>query len=278
MTSPDVDVGNVEGVVARLSSQGAKLYLANTPDWVEVSRKILEQSAKQGIRWSHIGHSDYPALWNFLSERPVIFSYLGEPCWKKDKCLSVVGSRTPMPETARWMNRELGEFLTRHEVCVVSGGARGVDQRAHRLAMDTGRPTICILPSGLLNPYPPGNGDLWRAIQESGGCLMSTCRLDEPMHKGFFHRRNRWIAGLSRLCLVAEANRRSGSILTARLVGEEGRALCTVPLSPMSEQGLGAFHIWIEYDAAFVRDWLDLKVIWGMANEGEFWHPTAVES
>src|SRR5690606_30260774 len=125
-----------------------------------------------------------------------------------------------------------------NSIGVVSGGARGVDQWAHRLAVDYGNPTVCVLPTGILNPYPSGNESLWRAILEGGGCMLSTFALDEPLRKWAFHARNRWIAGLARVCFVAEANRRSGSLLTANLAACEGREVCTLPVFPLNGQGL----------------------------------------
>jgi len=165
------------------------------------------------------------------------------------------------------MQRELAPFLRECGVQVVSGGARGVDQWAHRLAIDSRQSTVCILPSGLLNAYPPAAEPLWARILESGGCLMSTCALNEPMRKHFFHVRNRWIAGLSDLCLVVEANRRSGSLLTAKLANDESREVCTLPVSPMSSQGLGNLDLLMS-GATMVRDRHDLRTLWN--KRGEF--------
>jgi DNA protecting protein DprA len=265
LSDPSLDVRDRNMVLGRIRSAAALRHLHLNPGWEETSRRLLAAGERHGVRWSYVGRPDYPELWSGMHLRPAIFSYQGEPCWIDHGPIAVVGSRTPAADTLRWMTRELGEFLFRHDVCVVSGGARGVDQRAHRLALDLGRPTVCILPSGLLNPYPPANGEMWNEIRGQGGCMLSTCAPMEPMHRGFFELRNRWIAGLSYVCLVAEANRRSGSFMTARLAAEEGRALCTLPVSPMAAQGLGNFDLYVDFDAVFVRDHLDLGVLWARA-------------
>jgi DNA processing protein len=184
-----------------------------------------------------------------------------------------------MAETRMWMQRELGRFLRAGGAAVVSGGARGVDQWAHRLCMDEGLPTLCVLPSGLLNPYPPGNQEFWERVVEGGGALLSTFPLREPMRKHHFHTRNRWIVGFSPAVFVVEANRRSGSAMTAGLAREEGREVCTLPVFPHSEQGLGNLDL-IGGGATMVRDHEDLAVLWdrcrsspaffeGMNREGE---------
>ncbi len=224
---------------------------------------VLKTSNDHGVRWSYPGQADYPFYWNFLSKKPPVFSYLGNPVWKQMPTLSVVGSRTPLRETCLWMQRELGHFLRDNEICVVSGGARGVDQWAHRLAMDFGRPTVCVLPSGLLDPYPPNFSEaIGNRILKEGGALVSTFPLREAMRKSHFHIRNRWICGFSHTTFVVEANRRSGSWLTARLARDEGREVATLPVFPHSSQGLGNLDL-IHDGAQMIRDASDLAIFYG---------------
>ena len=255
----EVDPYDVQAVLAALTSIKARAYVAQRRDWREISERILQTSEAQGIRWLSLYDDDYPCLWHELSERPPVFSYQGEPCWLQRPLISIVGSRTPARATLAWMQRELPEFLRCRPMGVVSGGARGVDQWAHRVAMDSGVPTICVFPTGLLNPYPFGNETFWRRILDTGGCLMSTCGLREPLRKSFFHTRNRWITGLSRVCFVAEANRRSGSTMTARYAKDEHRDICTLPVFPLATQGLANLDL-IEGGATMLRDWRDLLI------------------
>lgn len=255
---------------AKIISKSAREYIDSHPYWARESLEILKESSDEGIRWSRLGLEDYPREWLTLSEKPSAFNYLGSPSWMHTPMLAVVGSRTPMQETRMWMQRELTRFLFKTKVGIVSGGARGIDQWAHRLALDCGRPTVCILPAGILNRYPPNNEPFWKMVLEQGGCLLSTLSLHEPMRKHAFHVRNRWIAGFSRLVFVAEANRRSGSSMTAQLAGEEGRDLCTLPVFPHSEQGLGNLDIIIGKNGTILRDWMDLEICWQKSNPGLF--------
>lgn len=219
--------------------------------------EVLERSSEQGVVWSYPGCLDYPQLWMQIEPRPAIFCYQGEPVWNQLPLLSVVGSRTPMVEILQWMNREFSEYLRQTGWGVVSGGARGIDQWSHRLALDNRCPTVCIFPCGLLNPYPFGQEALWERILKQGGALVSTFGLDLPMRKQAFHIRNRWIAGLGHSCFVAEANRRSGSSLTAQLTIKLGREVCTLPVSSLATQGLANLDLICD-GAPLIRQAADL--------------------
>ena len=269
LLAPELDPFSAQSVLSALVTDAARIYCEKNSDWIESARAILAKSDQHGIRWSTLADPDYPAGWSELRCRPVVFSYRGEACWQTTPLLAVVGSRTPASDSLLWMQRELSEFLRQRNVGVVSGGARGVDQWAHRLALDCGQPTVCILPSGILNPYPDRCEDLWKRIVNKGGCIVSTCGLSEPMRKSFFHIRNRWIAGLSPGCVVVEANRRSGSLLTAKLCVEENREVATLPVFPTATQGLGNLDL-LEAGATMLRDHRDLSTFWDCLSEGFF--------
>jgi DNA processing protein len=254
-----------------LQSGAARAYLAKTPEWLSRSLQQLELGHINSVQWSRLGDENYPLEWLSLSKRPLVFSFQGPASWKTTPFLAVVGSRTPMTDSLMWMQRELGLFLRRRHVGIVSGGARGIDQWAHRICIDEERPTVCVLPSGLLSPYPPGNEVFWSAVLEGGGSLISTFALREPMRKSAFHVRNRWITGMSPLLFVVEANRRSGSAMTANLAREENRGICTLPLFPHSEQGLANLDI-ISDGHTMLRDHLDLGAAWE-----SYSHPTLFE-
>ena len=246
------------GVVARLRSERACAFLTENSAWVERAEILLHAGEKRGIRWSFPGQADYPASWHNLECRPAIFSYRGRPVWLEYPLLAIVGSRSPMDDSRRWLQRDLPKVLRQNRVGTVSGGARGVDQWAHRLSLASGRPTVCIFPGGLLNPYPGDREDLWEDILLQDGCLLSTFAPNASMRKSYFPIRNRWIAGMAGLVFIVEANRRSGTQLTAQCALKLDREICTLPVSPLSAQGLANLDL-LEKGATLIRDAADLS-------------------
>lgn len=103
-------------------------------------------------------------------------------------------------------------------------------------ALDSG--TVAVLAGGLDRIYPPENEALHHKIGEVG-CLIS----DRP--PGFkprgqdFPRRNRIISGISMALVVVEAAERSGSLITARMAGEQGRHVYAVPGHPLDPRAKG---------------------------------------
>ena len=128
--------------------------------------------------------------------------------------------------------RALARDLSCSGVTIVSGLALGVDAAAHRGALDAGGPTIAVLGSGLNLIQPRSHLPLAAKILETQGMLMSEYPLNHPALPHQFPERNRLISGLAAGVVVIEASGRSGSLITARLAGEQGRDVMAVPGAP----------------------------------------------
>ena len=134
---------------------------------------------------------------------------------------------------ARSMAAELGEA----GYVVVSGMARGIDAAAHEGSLESG--AVAVLAGGVDNIYPPENARLYEALR-SRGCVISERPLGYTARAADFPRRNRLISGLALGVIVVEAELRSGSLITARLAGEQGRDVFAVPGSPADPRSRGA--------------------------------------
>jgi DNA processing protein len=120
--------------------------------------------------------------------------------------------------------------------------ARGIDGEAHRGALEGGGRTLAVLAGGLANIYPPEHNDLAREVSLHGA-ILSESSMEQPSLPGLFHSRNRIISGLARAVVVVEAAARSGTLITARHAGEQGRSILAVPGSVESEASAGTHEL-----------------------------------
>jgi DNA processing protein len=141
----------------------------------------------------------------------------------------------------------------------VSGGARGVDQLSHQIAIKNYRPTIFVLPSGLLDLYPSNLEDYKKYQSKVPLCFISEFEITQNLHKSHFYFRNRIIASLGQMTLVAQATYKSGSLLTVHHCLENGRPVLSIPAHP--EMSGFAGNIKLLQEGAFLishsRDLLD---------------------
>ena len=117
--------------------------------------------------------------------------------------------------------------------------AYGIDAVAHRAALDAGGLTAAVLGTGIDVVYPRGNQRLYNDIADQG-VVISEFKPGTVGFNGCFPRRNRIIAGLSRLTIVVEAGEKSGSLITATCAAEFGRNVAAVPGEIDSPQSKGS--------------------------------------
>jgi DNA processing protein len=169
----------------------------------------------------------YPASLGGLQCRPIALYVAGKPEVLNEPQLSIVGSRNPTP-AGRDTAFAFAESLAECGLAITSGLAAGIDSAAHRGALAAQGITLAVLGNGIDSIYPRGNRRLSEEIRFRGA-LISEFPLGTPPRRENFPQRNRIIAALSLGTLVVEAARRSGSLITARLAGDQNRELFAVP-------------------------------------------------
>jgi DNA processing protein len=242
----------------------------------------LEWCERHNVKITRPGDNDYPRQFARQPYRPHFLFYWGHPVWNSSRpSISIVGSRQPSFAALEWMEQELTVFSKTEKMTIVSGGARGVDQKAHQIALRQNVPTVALIPSGLMHVYPDSFAEWIEPIVRGGGAVVSQFLPSQTMQKGFFHARNRLIAALSSTTLVIEARRQSGTMITARAAKNLDRSLGVVPTFP-NEAGLGGLDLLRDDGAFMIRDALDLSVlvraavlIDAKAQEDEICHPGA---
>ncbi len=198
-------------VAARAASVGAAL-------------KWLEKDSHSFIAW---GSERYPALLAQLSDAPVGLFVRGDADCLTLPQLAMVGSRNPTP-AGRETAEAFAAHLAKNGLAITSGLALGIDAASHRGALYGGGKTIAVCGTGLDIDYPRSHAELAQQIAASGA-LVSEFAPGTPALKSNFPRRNRIISGLTLGTLVVEAAVRSGSLITARLAGEQGREVFAIP-------------------------------------------------
>ncbi|MDR2454412.1 MAG: DNA-protecting protein DprA [Bifidobacteriaceae bacterium] len=160
---------------------------------------------------------------------------------------AVVGARasTAYGET---VTGQIVADLVGHGVAVVSGGAFGVDAAAHRMALSCGGFTVAVMAGGVDRLYPAGNERLLRAVIEQGALVGELPPGAAPRRERFLAR-NRLIAALAAVTVVAESGWRSGSHRTARDAANLLRPVGAVP-GPVTAASSAGCHKLIREGAA----------------------------
>jgi DNA processing protein len=182
-----------------------------------------------------IPDKDYPPLLRHIHAPPPILFARGDTALAAGRTVAIVGSRHASA-IGRQLACNMAEDLGRAEIAVVSGLARGIDTAAHQASLATG--TVAVIAGGIDMIYPPENAGLHEAIAQNGLLLCENPPGAVPRGQDF-PRRNRIISGVSSGVVVVEAAKKSGSLITARLAGEQGRDVFAVPGHPLDPRAAG---------------------------------------
>ena len=184
---------------------------------------------------------EYPQALLEISDPPTVLYVRGRLALLNRPILSIVGSRNPTAQGIQNAER-FPAALADIGLTIASGLALGIDAAAHRGALATDGDTIAFIGTGIDRIYPARNRDLALEIGRRGA-IVSEFPIGTPVTAANFPRRNRLISGISRGVLVVEAAIQSGSLITARLAGEQGREVFAIPGSIHSPQARGCHKL-----------------------------------
>jgi DNA processing protein len=201
----------------------------------EVAEAELEAAADVGARALFVGEPGYPQALAAVDPPPPLLYVKGKAGHLARPMLAIVGARNGSAAGQK-LARLFASSIGAAGFVIVSGLARGIDAAAHEAALDTG--TVAVLAGGPDNVYPPENAGLQRQIAERG-CLVTENPPGFAPRGADFPRRNRIISGMALGVLVVEAARRSGTLVTARMAGEQGREVFALPGHPLDPRAEG---------------------------------------
>lgn len=210
--------------VEKIGEKTANSIIANR-DKIDVE-KIRARMDAVGARYIHFNDARYPALLRKIPDPPVGFYIIGD-CDFSAPCISIIGSRN-CSVYGQITARKFAASFARAGFTVVSGMARGIDSCAHYGALEAKGKTVAVLGCGADVLYPPENGDLYNRLV-ANGAIVSEFPLGTRADRQNFPIRNRIVAGLSVATLVVESDTKGGSMITARLAGEQGRDVFAIP-------------------------------------------------
>jgi DNA processing protein len=232
-----------------------------------------EAAVEAALRWAEapgqhiltLADAAYPPRLLTTADPPTLIYVLGDPALLARPALAIVGSRNATPQGLRNAHDFACE-LSRQGLAIVSGLALGIDAAAHGGALAAKGTTIAVIGTGADRLYPARNRGLAEKIRETG-VIVSEFPLGTPATAENFPRRNRIISGLALGVLVVEAATESGSLITARLAGEQGREVFAIPGSIHAPQTRGC-HRLIRQGAKLVESARDV-----LEELGEFASP-----
>ncbi|MFG1241690.1 DNA-processing protein DprA [Xanthobacter sp. V7C-4] len=253
-----------------LARRGGRLLPPRIPDLAEAEAEMAAL-ARLGARLVATGEADYPVALRQLDDAPPLICVKGRGEVLQRPMVAIVGARNASA-AGRSFAARLARDLAGAGWVVVSGLARGIDAAAHEASLDGG--TVGVFAGGLARPYPPENLGLIEKVAATGAIVSEMPLNWEPRARDF-PRRNRLVSGMALGVVVVEAAERSGSLITARLAGEQGREVFAVPGSPLDPRAGGTNRL-LKQGATLVTEAADvISVLTPMAGRQG---PDAIEA
>jgi DNA processing protein len=178
---------------------------------------------------------NYPSLLKEIPHYPLVLFTKGDLSLLKRQIIAIVGTRNSSLSGEK-ITKTIATDLGKAGLVTVSGLARGIDSAVHKSSLTTG--TIGVIASGLNCFYPKENQALQEELFEKGLVITESSMGSVPLAQNF-PRRNRIISGLSLGVLIAEAQKNSGTMITANYALEQGREVFAIPGSPLDSRAEG---------------------------------------
>ncbi|MBP6885733.1 MAG: DNA-processing protein DprA [Candidatus Pacebacteria bacterium] len=187
------------------------------------------------------GDASYPELLAQIADPPEQLYIRGNQALLDSFCFAVVGTRKASDYGLHVTDEMVGALAT-NGLTIVSGLAMGIDAAAHRATLKAKGKTIAVFGTGVddASIYPSDHVKLAHEILHHDGLLVSEYPPGTHGQVFTFPARNRIISGLSRGVLVVEADRKSGSLITANCALDQNRDVFAVPGSIYWPRSIGS--------------------------------------
>lgn len=173
---------------------------------------LLEDMLSQGYELIPFNSSDYPKTLKDnlkLKFAPPLIYIKGNKSLLNDDTIAIVGSRKA-GKTSLEFTENIAINATKEYKCVVSGGAKGVDQAALDESIKANGHSILVLPQGILT-FSSGMKKYYKNIIEGNLLILSTFFPKAGWSVGLAMGRNKYIYGLAKEIYVAESDSKGGT-------------------------------------------------------------------
>lgn len=228
---------------------------------ISKNEKILNYHIKymkeNNIKIININEREYPQALKKIYDPPISLYVKGNIKKLNNKNIGIVGCR----ECTTYGKKSSEYFaynLSKQNINIVSGLAKGIDSYAHLGSLNTGN-TIAVLGNGLDMIYPKENLELANEIIKKGGTIISEYPCGTKPDKMKFPARNRIISGISSGIIVIEAKEKSGTLITVDFALEQGRDVFVVPGNINSINSVGTNDL-IKQGARLVTTYEDVSL------------------
>ena len=192
----------------------------------EWEREYEQLSSKQ-IRFVLHEEEGFPGKLLEIPDPPYGIFYKGDLPEETQPSVAVIGARE-CSEYGRYVAEELGRYLGRQGIQVISGMARGIDGISQQAALSAGGTSYGVLGCGVDICYPSQNRKLYEELLQKGGLISAYAPGTKPLPQ-YFPPRNRIVSGLSDALIVIEARQKSGTLITVDMALEQGKDVYVVP-------------------------------------------------
>lgn len=229
-----IDINKRKNIIIRNPAEKAnKAY-----DLVKnsISDKIISNLEK----WKELGitiipyfDDKFPLKLKTIKNPPKTIFTIGLSNFDYSKSISIIGTRKPTAYGAQ-MAETIGLEFTKRGFTIVNGFANGVDTLAMKGCLKAGGKVIGVLGSGLLNPYPKENVELFHEIINKGkGFFLSEHLPNDPVKKSTLATRNRISSALSIGNVFIEGSAKSGIRYQLKYAKEQNKPI--VVLKPKED-------------------------------------------
>mgnify|MGYP005766931969 FL=1 len=234
---------------------------------IDIINKHIEYMELNDIDIININEKEYPYNLKQIYDAPISLYVKGDKNTLNNKNIAIIGCRE-CSDYGKKAAKYFAYNLSKENVNIVSGLARGIDSYAHignicavnEYKINCGK-TIAVVGNGLDIVYPKENYDVANRIIETGGIIISEYPCGTKPDKMNFPARNRIISGISDGVLVVEAKEKSGTLITVDFALEQGRDVFVVPGNINSINSVGTNDL-IKQGAKCVTTYREVLDTW----------------